>query len=140
MAATASRTDISSPASTSSGFERRLVGVVDAGEPGELPGARLGVEALGVALLAHLDRRVDEHLEEHEAGRVVQRAGVFASGPVRADQRHQRDHAGVGEQPRDLADAPHVLGAVVGGEPEVAVEPVAEVVAVERVGRARDAR
>ena len=63
----------------------------------------------------------------------MQRAGVVASGAVRADERHERDHAGVGEQPRHLTDAAHVLGAVVGGEAEVAVEAVAEVVAVERV-------
>ena len=55
-------------------------------------------------------------------------------GPVRADHRHQRDEPGVGQQPGDLADAAHVLGPVGGREPEVGVEPVTQVVAVEHVG------
>ena len=41
---------------------------------------------------------------------------------------------GVGEEPGDLAGAPDVLGPVRGAEAEVAVQPVAEVVAVEHVG------
>ena len=65
----------SSGRSTSSGSLRRLVGVVDAGEARELAGSGLGVEALGVALLAQLDRRVDEHLDERQAGRRVERRG-----------------------------------------------------------------
>ena len=57
------------------GVERRLVGVVDAGEARELAGPGLGVEALRVALLALLDRRVDEDLDERQAGRLVDRRG-----------------------------------------------------------------
>src|SRR5207302_1787790 len=44
------------------------------------------------------------------------------------------DHARIGEQPRHLPDAPHVLRARLGCEAEVGVEAVAEVVAVEQVG------
>ena len=54
-----------------------LVGVVDAGEAGELAGPRLLVEALGVALLAQLERGVDEHLDEGQA-----RLGVHGPHPV----------------------------------------------------------
>ena len=96
------------------GLVGRLVGVVDAGEPGDLAGPGLGVEALGVALLALLDRRVDEDLDEGQVGRLVDRAGPLAAGAVRADQRHQRDDAGIGEQPGHLAGPAHVLVAVGG--------------------------
>ena len=37
-----------------------------------------------------------------------------AVGPVRADQRHERDEAGVGHQAGDVADPPDVLGPVLG--------------------------
>src|SRR5205823_1220477 len=59
-----------------------------------------------------------------------------AIGAIRADDRHQRDHTGVREQSRYLADAPNVLAAIRSREAEVAVEAVAEVVAVEQIGRA----
>ena len=132
-AAAPSSGEISDAGSTRSAEAGRLVGVVDAGEARELARARLGVEALRVAAPRNLERRVDEDLDEREAGCVVQRAGRVASGPVRADERDERDDAGVGEEAGHLADPPHVLGAVVGGEPEVAVQSVAQVVAVERV-------
>ena len=125
----------SSGRSTSSGCAGGLVRVVDAGEALELAGAGLGVEALGVALLAELDRRVDEHLDEREIGRGVELPHRVAVGPVGAHERHERDEAGVGHQGRDVADAADVLGSVLGAEAEVAVEAVADVVAVEHVGR-----
>ena len=109
-------------------------------KPRELAGARLGVEPLRVARLAHLERCVDEHLDEREARGLVQRAGVVAPGAVRADDRDERDDPGVGEEAGDLGDATHVLGPVLAGEAEVAVEPVAEVVAVERVAEDPGAR
>ena len=104
------------------------------------PGPGLLVQALGVALLAQLDRRVDEHLDERQAGRRVQRPHQVAVGPVRADQRHEGDDAGVGQQAGHVPDPADVLGPVGGGEPEVAVEAEAEVVAVEHVGRAAGRR
>ena len=50
---------------------RRLVRVVDAGHAGEQAGPGPGVEALGVAPFALLQRRVDEDLEEGDAGLFV---------------------------------------------------------------------
>src|SRR5204863_8143717 len=41
----------------------RLVGAVDAREALDPAGARLAVEALGIAALAFLERRADPHLE-----------------------------------------------------------------------------
>jgi hypothetical protein len=116
------------------GLDRRLVRVVDAGEPGDLTRPGLGVQPLGIAGLAHLERGVDEHLDERQAHRLVDGARPVAIGPVGADDRHERHHARVGEQAGDLADAADVLGAVGGREPEVGVEAVAHVVAVEQVG------
>ena len=68
-AAAPSYGDISDAGSTRSADAGWFVGVVDAGEPRELARARLGVETLRVARFAHLERGVDEHLEEREAGR-----------------------------------------------------------------------
>src|ERR1700742_584331 len=50
------------------GVHRRLIRAVDAGELGDLARARLCVQPLRVTLLAFLDRRVTEHLDEVEAG------------------------------------------------------------------------
>ena len=115
---------------------RRFVRVIDTRHPRQLSGPRLRVEPLGIPLLAQLERGVDEHLDELEAGGGVDRPRPLAIGPIRRDHRHEHDQPGVGHQPRHLADPADVLGAVGGREPEVGVEPVAHVVAVEDVGRA----
>ena len=97
--------------------QRRLVRVVDAGEVRDLAGARLGVEALRVARLAR-PRAGCRRTPRRTAGRRRRgsRAARVAVGAVRADQRDERDHAGVGDQPGDLADPPDVLVAVLGAE------------------------
>src|SRR5690606_4143093 len=56
--------------------------------------------------------------------------------PVGADDRHQDNHAGVGEEAGDLSDPADVLSPVLGGEPQVGVEPMADVVAVQAIGGA----
>src|SRR5205823_1061303 len=113
-------------------LERRLVRGRDPGELRDLAGARLLVETLDVALLARLDRAVDEDLDE--VARLHDRPHLIAVRPVRRDERRQRHKARVGEELRDLADPADVLGAVGGGEAEVLVETVANVVAIEDVG------
>ena len=114
------------------GSLRGLVGRRDAGELRDLAGAGLLVEALRVAPLAGLERRVDVHLDE--VARREERPGRVAVRAVGRDERGQHEHAAVGEELRDLADAADVLGAVGGREAEVLVQPVAHVVAVEHVG------
>ncbi len=57
------------------GPRRHLVGGVDAREAGELPGPGPGVEALGVAPLALLERGVDEDLHVGQPGLLVQGSG-----------------------------------------------------------------
>ena len=56
-------------------------------------------------------------------------------GPIRGHERAEHDHAGVDEELGDLANAPNVLAAVLGREAEVAAQTVADVVAVQAVGR-----
>src|SRR5690606_37812025 len=89
------------------------------------------VEALGIARLADLERRVDEDLDEaplREDG--PRHVAVLA---VRRDEGGEHDGAGVDEELGHLAGAADVLLAVFGREAEVAVEAVAHVVAVEHV-------
>src|SRR5262249_14344689 len=61
--------------------ERRLVGIVDPGELLELAAPSPGVESLRVALLAHLERRVDERLDERRLADHL--AHELARGPIR---------------------------------------------------------
>ena len=63
-----------------------------------------------------------------------------ALGAERRDEGAEHDQAGIDEQLRHLADAADVLDAVGIGEAEVAVEAVADIVAVEQHGVARRAR
>src|SRR4051794_7326215 len=114
---------------------RRLVRVVDAREARDLAAAGACVEALGVAPLALVERRVHEHLEEWQAAPVLQAARERTDVANRADQAAGPDHAGAREQARGVGGATYVLVARVGAEAEVRVQPVAEVVAVEPVGR-----
>jgi len=73
------------------------------------------------------------HLDE-VAG-LLARAHAVAVGAVGRDEAGQRDQAGLHHELGDLADAPHVLLAVLRAEAQVAVEPVAHVVAVQQRGQ-----
>src|SRR5207248_1213584 len=103
----------------------------DAGKPGNLSRARLGVEALRVALGRDLERDVDEHLEE--LALAEERARRLAVGPERGHERRYHHEARLGEEFRHLRRAPVVLGPVGIAEAEILREAVAEVVAVEHV-------
>ncbi len=116
---------------------RRLVGLIDAGEILDLAGKRALVEALGVARDAFIERGIDENLDELALRQ--QLAHHAPLGAERRDERAQHDEAGVGHQLGDFADAADVLDAVALGEAQVAVETVADIVAVEQQ-RMRTAR
>ena len=60
----------------------------------------------------HLDRCVDEHLDETPGG--VHRPDGIPVGRIRRDERGERDQAGILEQSTDLADPPDVLRAIIG--------------------------
>jgi hypothetical protein len=70
----------------------------------DLAGARLLVQALGVALLALLDAGVDEDLDEGQRRVVlgVQRARQVAVRGVGRDERRDRQRRRRGEEQRDL--------------------------------------
>src|SRR5215213_5547110 len=110
---------------------RLLVDVADAREPGQLAGAGAGVEPLRVAALALGQRRRDPHLEERDAGRLVDRAGRGTVAPVGGDQRGERHDARLGEQGGGVGGAADVLRPVLDAEAEIPVETVPEVVAVQ---------
>ena len=115
-----------------------FVRAVDAGEILELAGPRLGVKALGVALLRLGQRRIDEDLDELALRKHL--AHHVALGAERRDEGGQHDEAGVGHQPRDFADPADILDPVGLGEAEIAVETVADIVAIEQEGVPTDAR
>jgi hypothetical protein len=94
------------------GPRRGLVGIVDAGQPGQLAGAGARVKALRVAALALLERRVHVHLDEAQAVGLVPLADPPAIGGVGRHERGQRHEPRVGEEPRHLARSAHVLRAV----------------------------
>ena len=131
----AARTSSSTVRIVTSGLLRHLVRRADAREVLQLARAGARVEALRVALLGDLDRRVDVDLQERQPGRVVQLARERAVVVRGGDERGDRDHPGVGHHPREVRDAADVLRAVRGREVEVAGDAVAQVVAVEEVRR-----
>src|SRR5208282_4206555 len=112
-----------------------LVGVVDTGQPPQLAGESASVEPLRVALGADGDRRVHEHLKEREAVALVALANVASGLLVGRDDSRDRDPAGVGEQPSELAHTAHVLFAVGPAEGEIAADSASHLVAIEQVRR-----
>ena len=83
-------------------------------------------------------RRIDEDLDE--LARAQQLARHAPLGAERRDEGDQHDQAGIDEQLGRLADAADVLHPVGIGEAEIAVEAVADIVAVEQIGVAAFAR
>jgi hypothetical protein len=94
------------------------------------------VEPLGVALLGERKRRVD--IDLGELAGLEQAPRELALAAKRRDQRDQHDQPRVDHQLRHLGDPADVLDTVGLGEPEVAVEAAADVVAVEQVGPAAE--
>lgn len=83
---------------------RLLIRGRDASELLDLTRASLLVEALGVALLALLDRGVDEDFDEGEGGRVlgVESAGEVAVCGVGGDEGGDGEGGRGGEEEGDL--------------------------------------
>ena len=95
------------------------------------PCPRLAVEALGVARLADLERRIDIDLDE--LALLEQLARHPPLGAERRDERHHDDQTGLHKQLRRLSHAADILHPVRVGKAEILVEPVADIVAVEHV-------
>jgi hypothetical protein len=93
---------------------------------------RLGVKPFGVARRAGVEGRGHVHL-----GKIVRpddRARQLAVGALRGDKRRDHHHAGLHKEFRHFGDAADVFRPICVGEPKVAVEPAADVVAIEQVG------
>src|SRR6478735_7487556 len=113
-----------------------LVGRGDAGELGDLAGARLRVEALAVAALALLERRGDVDQEEGAPGGLDHLPHLLAGLGERRDRRADRDPAVAGDLGGDPADAADVGLAVGLAEGEPRGQVTAYDVAVEAGHRA----
>ena len=112
----------------------------------DLPRPSPFVQPLRIPLLRHTNRHIDKHLHKrqrriaiirpdlHARLRRMQIPRNLAIGPVRRDKARDGDHTAVGEELGNLGYPPDVLVAVRFGEPEVFVQPEADVVAVETVG------
>ena len=99
------------------------------------PDAGLGVEALDVALLAHLERGGEVH--EHEPAVLLdQRAGLLAGGLVGRDRGDDDGAAVLDDLAGDPADPPDVEVAVLAGEGQLAGQVRADDVAVQDRDRA----
>jgi hypothetical protein len=114
---------------------RHLVGIADAGELRDLAAPRLGVEALAVARLAHLQRGGDVDLDEG-ALLLDHLAHGAAGAVVGRDGRADGDAAVLGDLAGDEADAADVEVAVRLGEAQLAGQVLAHDVAVEQGHRA----
>src|SRR5262249_53715600 len=107
-------------------------GRIYAGEVWQLAGPALCVEALGVPILTNGEGSAHEDLDE--LARLNKATHGRPLGPERGDERAEQDEPRVDEELCDLSHATDVLEAVGRGETEVLVEPVTDVVAVEKVG------
>src|SRR5436305_6404859 len=112
-----------------------LVGSAYSRQTRQLPRSRARVQALGFALLAYLERSVDEYLDEVQVIGSMQRGGRLAIGRVRADEADERDRPRLSQQAGEVRGAPHILPTCLLVEAQIAVEPVAQVVAVEQEDR-----
>ena len=91
--------------------------------------SRRSASASGVSTKTSKNSPSGDHSPDH-----------VAFGAERRNEGGQHDQAGVGHQPRDFADSADILNAVGLGEAEVAVEAVADIVAVEQEGVAAAGR
>mmetsp|Transcript_12253 Transcript_12253/g.30884 ORF Transcript_12253/g.30884 Transcript_12253/m.30884 type:complete len:200 (+) Transcript_12253:249-848(+) len=106
-----------------------LIGIVNASEALDLTRACSLVQALGVALLAHLDGDLHEHLQEVALRHTL--THLHAVRLVRRDEAHKSDGAVLSKKLGHLANAADVLLAVRRAEAQVLVQAVAHVIAVQ---------
>ena len=92
-----------------------------------------GIEAVDVALFADFIAGLDIHLKQVVAEQPTGEVTEFAA---RRDGGNQGDDALGNEDFGDLGDAADVFQTVLVGEPQVGIEPAAQVVAIEDGGEA----
>ena len=98
-------------------------------------GARFFVQAFGVACFTHVDGYIDQDLDEGQAGLAMNLPDQVAVLAVGANEAGERNHAGIGEESGDLADAADILLTVGRGKTQIPVQAVADIVAVEHIGQ-----
>ncbi len=64
----------------------RFVGIVDPGEAFDLTGTGLLVQALGIAFLSHVKRRIDVDFRKRQAGIVLLRGHELTISSIRTDK------------------------------------------------------
>ena len=120
------------------GAERRLVGIINAGEALDLPSPGFGIETLRVTAFSNGKRRMNMHFNEWNARCQVTRAHAVAIGSVRADHAHNRNDAGSRHQQRGFARAAYRFLPSSGIEPDTGVQAMTKIVAIEATGQATD--
>src|SRR3546814_7106827 len=90
----------------------------------------LGVQALDVTLFGDFQRRVDEDLDELAVLEQLARHPPLC--PERGNEADQHDQAGIDHEPRGLGYATDVFHPVLIGKTQVLVQPVPDVVAIDR--------
>ena len=95
------------------------------------PARALAYRPFGSRSSATVERRVDVHLDE--LARFDSLARQTALGPERRDERNEDHQASVDHQARHFCDSANVLNPIGIGEPKIAVQAMANVVAVKQV-------
>src|SRR6516165_6812907 len=100
------------------GSVRSFVRIIYPSEVCDLAGTGAPVQALGVALLADIERRVDVNFHVGVRGT----PDLRANRAIGSDDRHQNDHTMAGQQISHEGDAADVFDAMLMGEPESLAE------------------
>ena len=118
--------------------ERRLVGIINAGEALDLPSPGFGIETLRVTAFSNGKRRMNMHFNEWNASGQVARAHAVAIGSVRADHANNGYDAGPRHQQRGFARTANRFLPSSGIEPDTGVQAMAKIVAIKATGQAAD--
>ncbi len=114
---------------SSGAFVRRT----DARESSQLATTRGTVEAFRIARLANRKWSVDEHFVKGDSDVFVSEPCTATTGFERADESHEDDESGIGEQGRHFTGASYAFVAIRIAESEVRVETGSQAVAVEQI-------
>ncbi len=98
--------------------------------------SRFAIKTLGITRLRHRERHVDEHLKKRNPPLVVQGAHLVAICRERANQTRKHDRARVGHDATHLTSPADVFAAIFAGKRQIAIESMAQIVAVDAVTQA----
>jgi hypothetical protein len=108
-------------------IQRRLIGCIDAGEAGKVPGTGTHVEALGIALLADSKRCIHEDLAKASNCRPWDRP----HGSQGRDRGYQHRNALVIEKPGKVCEAAIVFQSLLAAEAKVSPQFCADPVPIQ---------